>query len=73
MSATYLAVAVGEIAPGPFLRPPIPPHVPRWIWGGAGAMLVLASVAGWAIARRLGGEQPAEAESRASPAAVAAN
>ena len=73
MSATYLLVGVGEIVPGPFLRRPIDPAAPRWIWGGAGAVLVLASVAGWAIARRLGGEQPAEAEARASATPVPVN
>lgn len=72
MSATYLLVGVGEIVPGPFLRRPIDPDVPRWIWGGAGGMLILASIAGWAIARRLGGEQPAEAEARSSATPVAA-
>ena len=73
MSATYLAVAVGELVPGPFLHRPVDPAIPRWIWGGAGGMLLVASLAGWAIARRLGGEEPSEAEGRASPAPVPAN
>ena len=73
MGATYLAVAVGELVPGPFLRPPVDPEVPRWIWGSAGGILLTAALAGWAIARRLGGEQPADAEARAAAAPVPAN
>jgi MFS family permease len=73
MSATYLAVAVGELVPGPFLRPPVHAGVPRWIWGGAGGMLLVAALAGWAIARKLGGEAPAEAEAPAVVTPVPAN
>jgi MFS family permease len=73
MSATYLAVAIGEITPGPFLRAPVQPEVPRLVWGGAGGMLLVAALAGWAIARRLGGEQPSEAELPSSAAALPAN
>jgi MFS family permease len=73
MSATYLALAVGELVPAPFLRPPVEPATPRWIWGGAGGMLLVSALAGWAIARRLGGEEPAEAEARAAAAPVPVN
>jgi MFS family permease len=69
MSATYLLVGVGEGLGGLELHR----AGARWIWGGAGATLVVASIAGWALARRLGGEEPAEAETRSSAAPVPAN
>jgi hypothetical protein len=69
MSATYLAVAVGEFAGGAFVHESSPPDVPRWLWGIAGVALGIAAVAGWAIARKLGGETAAEGEH--TPAAVA--
>jgi MFS family permease len=69
MSATYLAVAIGELAGGAFVHEGVAPDVPRWLWGVAGAALGVAAVAGWAIARKLGGETAAEGEH--APAAVA--
>ena len=65
MSLTFSLVGVGEVAGGLFVRSP----GPRWLWIGAGGTVLIASVAGWAIARRLGGETAAEAE--LAPAAVA--
>jgi MFS family permease len=62
MSATYLAVAVGELAGGAFVHDGVAPDVPRWLWGIAGLALGIAAVAGWAIARNLGGETAAEGE-----------
>ena len=62
MSATYLAVAIGEFVGGSFVHKGIAPNVPRWEWGVAGAALAVAAVAGWAIARKLGGETAAEGE-----------
>ena len=69
MSATYLAVAVGEFAGGAFVHEGVGPDVPRWEWGAAAASLAVAAVAGWAIARTLGGETAAAGEH--APAAVA--
>jgi MFS family permease len=62
MSATYLAVAVGEFAGGAFVHDGVASNVPRWLWGIAGVSLGIAAVAGWAIARRLGGETAAAGE-----------
>ena len=62
MSATYLAVAIGELAGGSFVSDTVAPDVPRWLWGIAGLALGIAAVAGWAIARKLGGETAAEGE-----------
>ncbi|HZS30874.1 MAG TPA: MFS transporter [Gaiellaceae bacterium] len=68
MSATYLAVAIGEGVGGLTLH-----RVgARWEWGAAGAMLGLAALAGWAIARSLGGETASEAERAPDAAPVAA-
>ena len=72
MSATYLAVAVGELAGGAFVHAGAAPGVPRWLWGIAGIALGIAAVAGWAIARKLAGETAAEGE-HASVTAAAAN
>ena len=72
MSATYLAVAIGELAGGSFVHKGVAPDVPRWEWGAAGAALAVAAVAGWAIARKLAGETAAEGE-LASYAVAAAN
>ena len=69
MSTTYLAVAIGEVVGGSFVSDAVAPDVPRWLWGIAGVTLGIAAVAGWAIARKLGGETAAEGEQ--APAAVA--
>ncbi len=58
MSATYLAVGAGEVLGGVFIHR----AGPRWEWGAAGIALAVAAVAGWAIARKLGGETAAESE-----------
>jgi high-affinity Fe2+/Pb2+ permease len=56
-----------------FLRPPVSPEVPRWIWVGAGGVLLVAALVGWLLARQLGGETVAEAERvRASDSAPVA-
>jgi MFS family permease len=70
MSATYLAVALGEFVGGSFLRAGGAPTVPRWEWGIAGAALGVAAVAGWAIARKLGGEAAAAGEHTPAGAAI---
>jgi MFS family permease len=70
MSATYLAVAVGELAGGAYVHDGVGADVPRWEWGAAAASLAVAAVAGWAIARRLGGETAAEGEHASSGAAM---
>ncbi len=70
MSATYLAVAIGELAGGSYVHNGVGADVPRWEWGAAAASLAVAAVAGWAIARKLGDETAAEGEQ--APAAVAA-
>jgi MFS family permease len=62
MSATYLAVACGEFVGGSFVHAGGASNVPRYLWGIAGAALGIAAVAGWAIARKLGGETAAEGE-----------
>ena len=45
---------------------------PRWIWALAGVTLFVAALAGWLLARKLGGETAAEAEVRHEPTPVAA-
>jgi hypothetical protein len=70
MSATYLAVAFGEFVGGSFLHAGGASNVPRWEWAIAGAALGVAAVAGWAIARKLGGETAAAGEH--APATIAA-
>lgn len=73
MSVTYLLVGIGMIVGGAFLRSPIDPAVPRWIFAGTSALLVVAAVAGFLLARNLGGEAAAEAETtHAEPRPVAA-
>jgi MFS family permease len=62
MSVTYLLVGIGEVTGGAFLRPPVSAEVPRWIWVGAGGVLLVAALVGWLLARQLGGEAVAEAE-----------
>jgi MFS family permease len=71
MSATYLAVAVGELGGGAFVHEGVAADVPRWLWGIAAIALGIAAVAGWAIARKLGGETAAEGEHAATAAAPA--
>jgi MFS family permease len=58
ISVTYALLGVGNAVGGLLLDP----TGPRWIWGLAGAMLVGAAAAGSLLARKLGGESPAEAE-----------
>jgi MFS family permease len=70
MSATYLAVACGEFVGGSFLHMGGAPYAPRWEWGIAGGALGVAAVAGWAIARKLGGETAAEGEHAPAGAAM---
>jgi MFS family permease len=62
MSSTYVLVGIGEVLGGVLVH-----HTgPRWIWVVAGVALLVAGVAGWLMARNLGGEVAAEAE-RARP------
>jgi MFS family permease len=70
MSATYLAVAIGEFTGGSFVHKGVAPDVPRWEWGIAAASLAVAAVAGWAIARKLGGETAAAGEHASTGAAM---
>ncbi|HEY2354753.1 MAG TPA: MFS transporter [Gaiellaceae bacterium] len=70
MSATYLAVAIGEFWGGAFVHEGVAPDVPRWLWGVAGISLGVAAVAGWAIARKLGGETAAQGEHATAGAAM---
>jgi MFS family permease len=62
MSATYVLVGIGAGVAGVFLRPPVSAAAPRWLYGGAGALLVVAALAGALLARRLGDESLAAAE-----------
>jgi MFS family permease len=62
MSVTYVLVGAGMGLAGSVLRAPINPDIPRWIWLGASAVLVVAAVAGFVLARNLGSEAAAEAE-----------
>ena len=64
MSVTYMFVGVGLGLGGVFLRKPVPPDNPRWIWAGAGGVLLAAALAGVLLARSLGNETAAEAEIR---------
>ena len=62
MSSTYVFVGIGEVLGGVLVH-----HTgPRWIWGVAGSALLVAGLAGWLMARNLGGETAADAE-RARP------
>jgi MFS family permease len=72
MSGVYLAVAVGTFIGGSFLHQGTAPNVPRWLWGSAAIGFGIAAVAGWAIARKLGGETAAAGE-HASAAIAAAD
>jgi MFS family permease len=73
MSITYVLVGIGMGVGGAFLRAPVDPAVPRWIFAGTSALLVVAAVAGFLLARKLGGEAVAEAEIAATdPRPVAA-
>ncbi len=68
MSITYVLVGIGEGIGGLFLDR----TGARWLWGGAGGTLLVAAVAGWMLARKLGGEAVSEAEVRRDAAPVAA-
>ncbi len=70
MSATFLLLGAGEAVGGLLLHR----AGPRWLWGGAGASLLVAALAGWLIARNLAGEAGAEGEllPGSEPAPVAA-
>jgi MFS family permease len=72
MSVTFALVGIGEALGGLFLRPPVTPDVPRWIWAGSGGVLLVAALAGSLLARNLGTETAAEAEARPKAAQVAA-
>jgi MFS family permease len=71
MSITYVLVGVGNGIGGLLLRQ----TGPRWIWAACGVTLLAAALAGRLLARRLGGETPAESEHlrRADSTVVAAN
>jgi MFS family permease len=62
MSVTYLFVGVGLGLGGAFLRKPVGPETPRWIWAASGGTLLVAALAGTLLARKLGSETAAEAE-----------
>jgi MFS family permease len=62
MSATYLAVAIGEGLGGAFVHKGASLDLPRWEWGAAGGALAVAALAGWALARNRGGETAAAEE-----------
>jgi len=66
MSVTYLLLGIGMVLGGAFLRAPVQQSAPRWIWAGAGGMLLVAALAGLLLARDLGGETAAEAEVRSA-------
>jgi dTMP kinase len=68
MSATFVLVGAGEGLGGLFLHT----AGARWIWGGAGATVLVAALAGSLLARNLGGERAAEGEVRREAAQVAA-
>jgi MFS family permease len=58
MSITYVLAGVGNGLGGVALDR----TSPRWIWGACGVLLLVAALAGRLMARKLGGEAPAEAE-----------
>ena len=68
MSITYVLAGVGNGIGGLALNR----TDPRWIWGACGVLLLVAAVAGRLLARKLGGEAPAEAEARSKVTPVAA-
>ena len=69
MSLTYVMAGVGNGTGGLLLNA----TGPRWIWASCGGLLLVAALAGTLLARKLGGETPAQAEAlSAQPAPVAA-
>jgi MFS family permease len=68
MSATFLLVGIGMGLGGLLVHQ----TGARWIWAVAGLTLFVAALAGWLLARNLGGETAAEAEVRHEPTPVAA-
>ena len=60
ISFTYALLGVGNALGGLLLDP----TGPRWIWAACGVMLVAAALAGSLLARKLGGEAPADDEYR---------
>jgi MFS family permease len=68
MSITFVLVGVGNGLGGLLLNR----TTPRWIWAACGVLLLVAAVAGRLLARKLGGEAPAEAEARRKVTPVAA-
>jgi MFS family permease len=62
MSATYVLLGIGTLVGGLFLRRPVAPDAPRWLWVAAGGAAVVAAFAGWLLARNLGGETVSQAE-----------
>jgi MFS family permease len=58
MSLTYVLVGVGNGLGGLLLHQ----TGPRWIWGACGVLLLVAALSGALLARKLGGESPAEDE-----------
>jgi MFS family permease len=58
MSITYVLAGIGNGLGGLVLQH----RDPRWIWGATGVLLLVAALAGRLMARKLGGEAPAEAE-----------
>jgi MFS family permease len=71
MSVTYVLVGIGEGLGGLCLHQSGAQRAP-WIWGGAGGLVLVAALAGWLLARNLGGEKAAEAERRPEATPVAA-
>jgi MFS family permease len=71
MSATFVLVGVGDGLGGLFVHR----AGARWIWGGAGGLLLVAALAGALMARKLGGEAASEGErvraSESAPVAAA--
>jgi len=62
MSVVYVLLGIGMGVSGAFLRAPVDPAVPRWIWAGTSAVLVIAAGAGVLLARNLGRETVSAAE-----------
>jgi MFS family permease len=67
MSVTYVLVGIGQGVGGVLVHR----AGPRWIWGGSGAALLVAAIAGALLAGRLGSESAAEAEVRPDTPQVA--
>jgi MFS family permease len=72
MGATFVLVGVGQGLGGLFVHRGDAAERARWIWGGAGAALFVAALAGSLLARKLGDETASEAEVRREAAPVAA-